>query len=165
MKVAVEYASDYLGDIYLTLDKLNLAERYIKKAIECNPKKPDYRYRLGFIYSKLKRWKRAVIEFKMAVTAKPGSGEYLRGLGWAIYNGTDKIRGLAYLNKANELEPTNINILNDLSVAYLGMPDLKNARKFNDLALKLEPGNSLAITIGEQVRYLQKHWPQDFKGE
>lgn len=163
-QVAVEYASAYLGDIYLTLDQLELADKYIKKAIECNPQKPNYRYQLGFVYSKLKRWKRAALEFKIAVTAEPGSGEYLRGLGWAIYNGSDKIRGLAYLNKANKLEPTNINILNDLSVAYLGMPDLKNASKFNKLALELEPGNALAMTIGEQITYLEKRWPQDFGG-
>lgn len=164
-KVAVEYASAYLGDIYLTLDKLELAERYIKKAIECNPQKPDYRYQLGFVYSKLKRWKRAVLEFKVAVTAEPGSGEYLRGLGWAIYNGSDKARGLHYLRKANQLQPKNINILNDLSVAYLGIPDLKNAKKFNEQALELEPANSLAMTIGEQIKYLEKHWPQDFNRE
>ncbi len=160
-KAAVEYASAYLGDVYLTLDKPELAATYIKKAIHCDPEKPAYRYQFGFVYSKLKQWKKAISEFRKAVKKEPTNAEYLRGLGWAIYNEGDQIGGLAYLRKANELEPNNINILNDLSVAYLGMPDLKNASKYNNLALKIDRGNSLATSISEQINHLQKHRPKN----
>ena len=48
--IAIECANANLGDIYLTLRQLDKAEAYIKKAISCDPKKPDYRYLLGFVY-------------------------------------------------------------------------------------------------------------------
>ena len=35
--VAVEYANAYLGDLFLTLKKLDLAEDHIKKAINLKP--------------------------------------------------------------------------------------------------------------------------------
>ncbi len=160
-KVAVEYASAYLGDVYLTLDKPELAATYIKKAIDYGPEKPAYRYQFGFAYSKLKQWKKAISEFRKAVKKEPNNAEYLRGLGWAIYNGGDQIEGLAYLRKANELEPNDINILNDLAAAYLGIPDFKNAHKYNNLALKIDRGNLLATSISEQINHLQKHWPKN----
>ena len=49
--IAVEHANAYLGDIFLTLQKLDLAEDHIKKALNLSPEKPAYRCILGFIYS------------------------------------------------------------------------------------------------------------------
>ena len=48
--IAVECANANLGDIYVTLGKLDSAEYYLKKAINCDPRKPDYHYLLGFVY-------------------------------------------------------------------------------------------------------------------
>ena len=56
--VATEYANAYLGDIFLTLQKLDQAEDHIKKAINLKPENPGYRYILGFIYSYKRQWKR-----------------------------------------------------------------------------------------------------------
>jgi hypothetical protein len=94
---------------------------------------------------------------------EPDNGEYLRGLGWAIYNERDKIQGLDYLIHASKLEPTNVNILNDLSVAYLGIYDLKNAIKYNKQVLKSDSDNFLAKNISEQIKHLQEHWPRDME--
>jgi tetratricopeptide (TPR) repeat protein len=114
--VAAEHANAYLGDIFLTLRQLDLAEDHIKKAISYNPEKPDYYYILGFIYSVKQQWDKAIPEFEIAVDKKPDSGEYLRGLSWAIYSSGDRAKGLASLNEASRLAPTNVNILTDLAV-------------------------------------------------
>jgi tetratricopeptide (TPR) repeat protein len=60
-KVAVEYANAYLGDVYLTLKRADIATGYIKKAIKLNPGKPDYRYQLGVSLSAQSLWKKAVL--------------------------------------------------------------------------------------------------------
>jgi hypothetical protein len=65
--------------------------------------------------------------------------------------------------QANNLEPNNINILNDLSVAYLGIYNLKNAIKYNNLVLKINAGNFLAKNISEQIKHLQKYWPKEME--
>jgi Uncharacterized enzyme of heme biosynthesis len=95
--IAVEYANAYLGDIYLTLRQLNLAEKHIKKAIHCKPDSPGYHYLLGFTYSIQHQWGNAIAEFETAVDEEPNNSEYLRGLGWAIHCTGDKAKGLAYL--------------------------------------------------------------------
>jgi tetratricopeptide (TPR) repeat protein len=156
-KPAVEYANAYLGDVYLTLKKPELAEGYINKAIKLNPDNRAYRYQLGMSYSYRSLWKKAIYEFQIASQKEPNNAEYLRGLGWAVYNGSDKIKGLDYLVRASQLEPNNVHILNDLSVAYLGVYDLKNALKYNHQVLKVDPGNFLAKGISEQTKQLQKH--------
>jgi len=91
-KVAVEYANAYLGDIYLTLKNPELGEGYVRKAIKLNPNNSSYRYQLGVSYSIRSMWKKAVHEFRLALRKEPNNGEYLRGLGWAIYNESDKIQ-------------------------------------------------------------------------
>jgi tetratricopeptide (TPR) repeat protein len=159
-KTAIEYANAYLGDIYLTLQKPEVAEEYIKKAIGLNPQNPVYRCQLGFAYSGQRYWKEAIREFQAALKHEPNNSEYIRGLGWAVYHVGDKAKGLEYLLKANKLEPNNVNIINDLSVAYLGIFDLKSAVKYSNQALKIDPGNSLAKSIRDQIQDLKKHWPE-----
>jgi tetratricopeptide (TPR) repeat protein len=154
--VAVEYANTYLGDAYLTLRKLSLAESYIKKAILCNPKKPDYHYLLEFVYSIHRYWNKAVKEFVLAVKVNSTNAEYLRGLGWALFNGGDKLKGLEQLRRANELEPSSVNVLLDLANAYLTMLDFEKAKMYADRALGIEPGNGLAREVSEKITEFNK---------
>ena len=116
-EIAAEHANAYLGDIFLTLKQLDLAENHIKKAISYKPENPAYHYLLGFTYSIKRQWEMAIQEFEVAIDKEPNNGEYLRGLGWAIYSNGDERKGLAYLHKAIDLAPTNGNILTDLAAA------------------------------------------------
>jgi tetratricopeptide (TPR) repeat protein len=154
--VAAENANAYLGDIFLTLRQLDLAEDHIKKAIGYKPEKPDYHYILGFIYSAKRQWDRAIPEFKLAIDKEPDNGEYLRGLAWAIYSNGDRAKGLAYLHEANHLAPTNVNILTDLAVAYLSTVNLGKAREYAERAVHIEPTNALAQEVLKSVRSFEK---------
>ena len=73
--IAVEYANAYLGDLFLTQRKLDLAEKHIKKAINIKPGNPGYRYILGFVYSHKGQWSRAIPEFEKAVNIEPDNAE------------------------------------------------------------------------------------------
>ena len=98
--IAVEYANAYLGDIYLKLRQLSLAENHLRKAIDCSPDNPSYRYLIGFTYSIQSQWDKAIGEFEVALDKEPNNSEYLRGLGWALHCAGDKAKGLAYLHRA-----------------------------------------------------------------
>jgi tetratricopeptide (TPR) repeat protein len=154
--IAVEHASAYLGDIYLTLRHPELAESHIRKAIACAPEKPAYRYQLGFVYSHQSKWAKAVREFEAAVKNSPDNAEYLRGLGWAAFNGCDKAKGLECLQRAIELAPSEVNILLDLANAYLTMLDFKQASKYAKTAVELEPENELARVSYEKICQFEK---------
>jgi len=154
--VAVEYANAYLGDLFLTLRKLDLAEDHIKKAISVEPENPSYRYILGFIYSIQRQWDEAIPEFEAALDKDPKNGEFFRGLGWAIYSGGDMAKGLNILEEARRLEPANAYILTDLAAAYLSGLQLHKARKCAERALHIDPANSLAKEILGGIRSFEK---------
>jgi len=154
--IAVEYANAYLGDIYLTLRQLNLAENHIKKAIDCRPDNPSYHYLLGFTYSIQRQWDKAIAEFEVAIDKEPNNSEYLRGLGWAIHCAGDKAKGLAYLHRAIDLAPTNVNILTDLAVANLSARQFDKARKYAETALRIDPNSSLARNVLDNINRFQR---------
>jgi tetratricopeptide (TPR) repeat protein len=148
--VAAEYAHAYLGDIYLTSQKLDMAEEHIKKAIKYQPEKPNYHYISGFVYTHKKQWNEAIPEFELAVAKEPDNAEFLRGLGWATYQKGDRQKGLVLLHRANDIEPNNINILTDLAVAYLA-GDINLAKKYAEMAMIIEPGNTLVNNVWNTV--------------
>jgi len=150
--IAVEYANAYLGDIFLTLRKLNAAEKHIKKAISLKPEKPGYHYMLGFIYSIERRWSKAILEFKGALEKDPGNGEYLRGLGWAIYSSGDVARGLSCLEEASRLQPANPNIMTDLAVAYFSSRNVQKAIEYAEKLVLIDPTNAVAQDVLRKVR-------------
>ncbi len=162
--IAAEYANAYLGDAFLTLGQLDLAENHIKKAISYNPEKPGYRYILGFTYSKKCEWEEAIREFEVAVDKEPDNGEYLRGLGWAINSSGDRMKGLAYLHKAIDLSPTNVNILTDLAVAYLSLGNINKAKEYAEKAVQIDPGSAIARELMDKLnRFQKKHKrPNDY---
>lgn len=85
---------------------------------------------------------------------------YLRGLRWAIFNGKDKLGGLDYLLKAHNLDSKNISIINDISVAYMGLFDLEMALNYVQQALNIDPQNRLSNSIHDEIKDLQKRWPK-----
>jgi len=149
--IAVEYANAYLGDLFLTLRKLDIAEKHIKKAINIKPENPGYRYILGFIYSHNRQWNKAIPEFEMAVNIEPDNAEYLRGLGWAVNQRGDTAKGIILLEKASRMAPANSNILTDLAVAYLSAVNIDNAREYAERAVRMDPTNPVAQDVLEKV--------------
>jgi tetratricopeptide (TPR) repeat protein len=149
--VAVEYANAYLANLYLTLQKPDLAESHIQKALKLKPENPGYRYILGFAFSYRKQWDKAIAEFEAAVKNKPDNGEYHRGLGWAKYSSGNAAEGLAILEQASRLAPDNANILTDLAVVSLSLPDTNKAREYAERAVRLDPANVLARDVLHNV--------------
>lgn len=86
--------------------------------------------------------------------------EYLRGLGWAIYESGDVVKGLAYLEKATRLAPANVNILTDLAVAYLSSVNIDKAREYTERAVRLDPTNAVAQDVWNKVLNFSKGFSQ-----
>ncbi|MEA3253811.1 MAG: tetratricopeptide repeat protein [Chloroflexota bacterium] len=139
---AYSYAS--IGDIYLTLRKIELAEDYLRKALGYDPLNPKYHYLLGFTYSVSRQWDRAIKELELSVKQQPKEPEYLRGLGWALWSAGKKAEGLKHLDQAVSLAPDNVNILTDLAAAHLGDGHLDAAQEYAERALRVNPKSTLA---------------------
>jgi tetratricopeptide (TPR) repeat protein len=154
--VAVEYANAYLGDIFLTIEHLDQAERYLKKAIALAPEKAQYHYLLGFTYSKTQIWNKAILGFRRALKIDPDNAEYERGLGWAIFNKGQKVDGLVHLERALDLCPSNVNVITDLGAAMLMYGKIEIAKKFAERALKIDPYFGLAKELLKTINRLQR---------
>ena len=149
--VASEYASAYVGDVLLTTRRLELAERYLKKAIGYAPQKPHYHYLLGFTHSVMRRFWPAIREFKVALGLEPNNAEYERGLGWAVFESGERQDGLAHLYRAQKLLPTDVNILTDLAAAMLIMGNINKAREYGKKAIAIDPENTLVRGLLENA--------------
>jgi tetratricopeptide (TPR) repeat protein len=161
--VATEYANAYLGDLYLSLQQLDPAEKHIRKAISSHPDKAPYHYILGFVFSSRKNWDLAIFEFKKALAEEPQNAEYTRGLGWATYQKGNRGNGIAILIQADKLSPGNVRILTDLAVAYMPV-DLAQAKKHAELAIKACPDDSLARQVFDQIKVFEQDFvPLDSK--
>jgi tetratricopeptide (TPR) repeat protein len=154
--IAVEYANAYLGDIYLKLRQISLAENHLRKAIDCSPDNPSYRYLIGFTYSIQSQWDKAIGEFEVALDKEPNNSEYLRGLGWALHCAGDKAKGLAYLHRAVDLAPTNVNILTDLAAAYLSDLQFHKAREYAEMAVQIDPNSNIATEVLANIGRFQR---------
>lgn len=161
--VATEYANAYLGDIFLSLHQLDLAEEHIKKAIILRPEKAGYHYILGFVFTYRKQWEKAISEFKLAVSNESNNGEYIRGLGWATFQNGDRTRGLSLLQKANKLESANVSILTDLAVAYM-RKNLRIAKQYAERAAIIEPGNALVQDVLTRIRIFEDNMTKMLDG-
>ena len=154
--VAVEYANAYLGDIFLTTRRLDLAEKHLKKAITAAPSYPHYHYLLGFTYSVKEQWAKAATEFRKAIRLDPDNGEYERDLGWAMFNGSNKTEGIGHLYRALELSPSNLHVMTDLATAMLMLGNIEKAREYGEKALRLDPGYVLAQKLLETIDRIER---------
>lgn len=141
------YAYASIGDIYLSLRELELAEDYLRKALSYDPLNSKYHYLLGFTYSISSQWDRAIKEFEVSVKQQPKEPEYLRGLGWALWSAGKKAKGLKYLGQAISFAPNNVNILTDLAAAYLRGGDFDRAQEYAERAVKIDPKSTLAKDV------------------
>ena len=158
--LAVEHANAYLGDILLTLRKLALAEDHLKKAIGYAPDKPHYHYLLGFTYSVMEEWQKAISALEVAIQLEPNNGEYVGAFGWAVFNGGDRAEGLAQLHRAAELAPDNANILTDLAAAFFTMGNLDKAEEYGNKVLRMDPDHTLAHDLLKNVNRVRKRFGQ-----
>ena len=159
-EAAVEHANAYLGDIFLTLRKLALAEDHLKKAIGYAPDKSHYHYLLGFTYSVMEEWQKAKAALEVAIQLEPNNGEYVGAFGWAVFNGGDSVEGLAQLHRAAELAPGNTNILTELAAAFLTMGNLDEAEKYGNKVLRIHPDHALALDLLKNVNRLREMFRQ-----
>jgi len=157
---AVEHANAYLGDMFLALRKLALAEDHLKKAIGYAPDKPHYHYLLGFTYSVMEEWQKAKSALEVAIQLEPNNGEYVGAFGWAVFNGGDRVEGLDQLHRAAELAPGNASILTDLAAAFLTTGNLDKAEEYGNKVLRIHPNHTLARDLLKNVNRLRKMFRQ-----
>ncbi len=132
-------AYEELGDNYLTLRKLDKAEKALTQALHLNPKSSNAHYLLGFLYSIKEDWINSILAFKKADINAPNHPEILRCLGWAFYNGNRQSQGISILERSRNLNPEDINILCDLGICYMNSVYYDKAKQVFLEVLQIDP--------------------------
>ncbi len=142
-----EIISAYLGDIYLSLHELDRAEANLKHAIEHNSAAAEYHYLLGIIYSAGMRWPEAINTLWRALELLPEDDEYLRAVGWAVFNSGDEKQGRALLQEALQVNRSNMVTLTDLALVYTRAFQFQDALHCARRAVELDPLSDLAQDV------------------
>lgn len=136
-----ERASASLGEVYMSLRDLRLAERYLKQALSYTPTAANYHYLLGFTYCVGRQWAPARLEFEATLKQDPENPEYLRGLGWVLCNCGRASEGQKYLLQALALAPDDVSILTNLALVYADVREFDKALEYAERAARSAPTN------------------------
>ncbi len=142
-----------LATIYLNRGELDTAELYALKAINLDPNFPEAHFTAGNVYFKKKQFDEAYIEFRKVLEV-----DQMKSYGLVF---SSQVRGLPlyvmltacaielkkysdaviYGESAIKISPNNVDILNNLGIAYANLRVNTEARRYFEMALAIDPDN------------------------
>ncbi len=137
-------AYDALGGIMRSSQRYKEAEHYYTRAIELL-KKPEKRhwtlfYSRGVSRERLKNWKDAESDLKMALKLSPDQPLVLNYLGYSwVDQGTNLKRAMDLIRKAVKLKPDDGYFVDSLGWAHYRLGSYKKAAKQLERAAELRP--------------------------
>lgn len=109
--------------------KLNVAVKYLKKAIEIYPDYEDAIFKLGYVLEKLKEYKEALKCYEKVLKLNPDAWDAWYSIG-IVYAKMEKYKkSYKYLKKAFELKPDNPNVMDAFARLHRYLGDDKKADK------------------------------------
>ena len=137
-ELANSYAYEELGDNFLSLRRLDAAEKVLKEAIKLNPVSANAHYLLGFVYGTQTNWTRSVAQLDLANRIEPNHAEILRCLG---------------MYRARNLSSEDVLILTDLGVCLLNNKQFDEAYLIFKKIIAIEPEHEHAIECLRLCKY------------
>lgn len=133
-----------LGGVYSSKDDFRSAANLYDKAVEVlkTPTAANWNifYQRGIAYERLKEWPKAEPNFRRALELQPDQPQVLNYLGysWVDMN-TNLKEGLAMIQKAVDLRPSDGYIVDSLGWAYFRMGRFDDSVREMERAVSLKP--------------------------
>ena len=109
--------------------KLNVAVKYLKKAIEIYPDYEDAIFKLGYVLEKQKEYKESLKCYEKVLKLNPNAWDAWYSIG-IVYAKMEKYKkAYKYLKKAYELKPDNPNVMDAFARLHRFLGDHKKADK------------------------------------
>lgn len=109
--------------------KLNVAIKYLKKAIEIYPDYEDAIFKLGYIYEKQKKYNESLKCYEKVIKLNPDAWDAWYSIG-IVYAKMEKYKkAYKYFKKAFELKPDNPNVMDAFARIHRYLGDDKKADK------------------------------------
>ncbi|MBI2464492.1 tetratricopeptide repeat protein [Candidatus Peregrinibacteria bacterium] len=151
-------AYEEIGDNYLSLKEFEKAEKALLKAIQLKGHSANANYLLGFVYSSLAQWKKSIKHLELADEIQKNHPEILRCLGWSLFHGGQRKKGVIILERSLNLAPADCLILCDLGVCYLNERNFERAIHLFARALDIEPSNEKAKECLDTARFFEREY-------
>ena len=120
-------------------DRFDELIEFLRKALELNPKHPDFHNNLGVALKRKGDLSAAIASYKKALQLKPNYPEAHNNLGVALKGQGDLTAAIASYKKALELKPNYPDAHNNLGNALTDQGDLDAAIASYNTALQLKP--------------------------
>jgi tetratricopeptide (TPR) repeat protein len=131
----------YLSTLYTQMNEFEVAERYVRRAMELNPQQSAYYLQLGLIRYRQKQWRAALDFLKEALKFGPGSNEATlwRNIGDVQVELFDRDAALQAYETSLRLQPRDAATRLALGRFYLDRSEPELAIKQLRAALEIEP--------------------------
>ena len=116
-------AYSHLGIIYQRTGQLDKSLAYSDSAIKYAPNVLGVHADKGFVLSSLGRYADAIAEFQTCIKIDPGFVLGYKNAGICYRNLNQNAKAVEFLDKAKEMDPTDVKNLNLLASAYQGLGD------------------------------------------
>jgi tetratricopeptide (TPR) repeat protein len=122
----------------------------LSRSLDEHPDAPDLIYDLALVAEKLDRIDEAESRLKRLVELKPDDAQALNALGYTLVDRTERTsEGLALIEKAHKLSPSDPFILDSMGWAMFRLGRLEEAQAYLERALAMRPDAEIAAHLGE----------------
>jgi len=151
-------AYEEIGDNYLSLKEYPKAMKALQRAVAVNPQSANGHYLIGFLHSAVGNYHKSILHLNEADEIQPNHPEILRCLGWSVFHGSSRKKGIVLLDRALQMSPYDTLVMCDLAVCYLNDRQFNNAIGLLKKALHLEPDNPKAQECLETAMFFKKEY-------
>ena len=158
-----------LGLVYMALEKYDLAEIHLNKAIGIKNDYTAAMNSLGVVLMKQKKWDTAISLFqKTAGNLIYATPHYpLSNMGWAYLGKGDYMKAEASFKKALKTKPDFINAIHGLATTYLTTGQAHSSRQLLDKAISKYPASPVlhadlarTLEMTKQFSGAKRSWKQ-----
>jgi tetratricopeptide (TPR) repeat protein len=131
----------YLSTVYTQMNEYSVAERYIKRAMEINPRQGAYSHQLGLIRYHQKQWSAALALFKQALEIGSGNNDarVWRSIGDVQLELFDRDAALQAYSEALRIQPRDAQTRLALGRFYIERGDPDHATEHLLAAVEIDP--------------------------
>ena len=142
----------YLVEAEILAEKLTTEEvfEFYAAALKTYPDNTDLLYSRGVFSANVDLVDRAEQDLRAVLAKKPKNADALNALGYTLADQTDRYQeALELITQAHKLKPDSAAVVDSLGWVYYRLGNLPEAKKYLQLALKLQNDDEIAAHLGE----------------
>jgi len=148
-----------LALMYMQIGEFKQAQVAIDELMKLDPEKMDAWITYAWFYEEKIEFDKAILKIKEGLEKIPKCAELYIELARCYNEIEDGLGEFKFLQKAREVSPQNVNVLNGLAYYFLNNDDFEESEKIFFQILKIDPANITALNGLATLKYEEHHDP------